>query len=243
MTAFPVLDRHKKIAFSFSGGKDSTLILHMLRDRLDQITVYHLDSGDLLPEMVDHVARSVEGLPHYVRIETHVLDWQRENGLPTDLLPYSSHPVGVITGEPGTRLVSRYVCCYTNLMLPLFERVLADGNTLLIRGTKASDMRTLPAVSGEVSEGIELFYPLQGWSDEQVFVALSLRDITLPPLYDHFNSAPECARCSAWWGEGRAAFLKAHYPDLFADYDERLQLIIDELAPALLALKHEAGVA
>ena len=235
------LARHKKIALSFSGGKDSTACVYLLRDHLDDITLYHVDTGDLLPEMRDAVSRVEAFAPHFVRIETHVLDWIDHFGLPTDLLPYSAHPVGRVMNEPGGHLVSRYDCCWHNLMLPLFRRVIDDGNTLLIRGTKRVDMRRLPANSGEVHQGIELWYPIQEWTNDEVFAYLAEKGVALPRLYNHVTNAPECARCTAWWGEGRAKYLKEHYPELFAEYNARLQVVIDAIAPSLALLRREAG--
>ena len=238
-----VLNRHERIALSFSGGKDSLAVLELMRVHLHRMTVYHLDTGDLLPEMVEHVARCAETIPNFVRIESHVDRFIDQYGLPTDLLPFSAHPVGQAMGEPKTRLVSRYVCCWNNLMLPLYQRVLDDGNTLLIRGTKQADMVRLPISSGEAIDGVEILYPLQSWTNAEVRAYLAVNGIKLPALYEHFENAPECARCPAWLGEGRAAFLKRFYPELFKDYDARLQLIIDEVAPALANLRTEAGVA
>lgn len=46
------LDRHTgKVAMSLSGGKDSTVVLWLLKQAglLDRVTVYHLNTGDLFP--------------------------------------------------------------------------------------------------------------------------------------------------------------------------------------------------
>ena len=236
------LDRHEKIALSASGGKDSTACVYLLRDQLDRINVYHLDTGDLLPEMRESVARIEAMCPHFVRIETNVADWIGVHGLPTDLLPYTSHPVGRRMGQEKTPLVARYDCCWHNLMWPLFQRVHDDGCTLLIRGTKAVDMPRLPATDGDTAYGVELYYPLLDWTNEQVFAFLALKGVKLPRVYNYVVNSPECARCSAWWGEGRSTYLKKYHPELWAEYDARLQLVIDAVAPSLALLRHEAGV-
>ena len=231
--------QHERIALSFSGGKDSLACVHMLRDYLKDITVYHLDTGDLLPEMAASVSRVELGVPNFVRIETHVARWIERHGLPTDLLPYSTHPVGRAMGEPKVKLAPRYDCCYSNLMKPPFDRVVADGNTLLIRGTKAVDMKRLPVQSGDNSNGISYWYPLQAWSNEDVMRYLRENDVPIPRVYETMTNAPECARCSAWWGEGRGAYLKAHHPELYKDYATRLRVVAGELAPILDNLEVE----
>lgn len=238
------LDHHTKIALAFSGGKDSTACVYLLKDRLDDITIYHVDAGDMLPEMRDGVARVEAFAPHFVRINTDVAGWIAENGLPSDLVPYASHPIGRACGQARTPLVSRYDCCFANLMWPLVKRVHEDGNTLLIRGVKKSDLPRLPAVSGDVIEGsaIEIYHPIEDWSDEQVFSFLALQGVQLPRFYEQHTQGLDCARCSGWWSERRGAYLKQYYPELWAEYDARLQLVINEIAGPLAQLKHEAEV-
>jgi phosphoadenosine phosphosulfate reductase len=237
-----ILDRHEKIALSFSGGKDSLACVHLCKPWLDRITIYHNDTGDLLPEMMESVARVEAFAPNFVRVNSNVSEFIAKWGLPTDLLPYSAHPVGQAMGESKHRLIARYDCCWANLMLPLYARVFSDGNTLLIRGTKHVDMELMPMQSGETTDGMELYYPLQDWTNDDVMIYLRRNQIPIPRLYKYMTNSPECARCSAWWGEGRAAYLKEFHPDIWADYDKRLQLVIDEVAPSLANLRREAGV-
>jgi phosphoadenosine phosphosulfate reductase len=242
MSLFEPLERHDKIALSFSGGKDSLACVHLFRDHLDRITIYHNDTGDLLPEMMESVARVEAFAPHFVRINSNVSEFIAKWGLPTDLLPYSAHPIGRAMGEGKNPLVSRYDCCWSNLMFPLYARVLDDKNTLLIRGTKSADMNVLPITSGEVTDGIEIYYPIQSWTNDDVMIYLRRNQIPIPRLYKYMTNSPECARCSAWWGEGRAAYLRQFHPDIWADYDKRLQVVIDEVALPLANLRREAGV-
>jgi 3'-phosphoadenosine 5'-phosphosulfate sulfotransferase (PAPS reductase)/FAD synthetase len=239
MSDLAPLDRHEKIALSWSGGKDSTAVLHILRDELHRLTVYHVDTGDLLPEMRDHVRRFEHIIPNFVRIQTNVAAWNIEHGLPTDLLPYSAHHIGRLMGEERIKLVSRYDCCAANLMAPLYDRVKADGNTLLIRGTKRADMMQLPVESGEAPDGIELWYPLLDWSHDDVFLYLRQHGIPIPRLYGDMKNSPECARCTAWWHEGRGAYLAQHYPNLARDYQARLRLVAEEIGPSIDALGAE----
>lgn len=235
------LDRHERVALSFSGGKDSLAVVYALRPHLDRVTLYHLDTGDLLPEIREIVAHVRSFAPNFVHIQGNVDAWMSKNGLPTDLLPYSAHDVGRAAGQANVRLTSRYSCCGANLWVPMWERLKADGITLLIRGTKTADLKRMPAKTGETHDGIELWYPINDWSHDDVFAYL--REVGAPHnrIYDTMTNAPECARCSAWWGEGRAAYLRKHHPALFTEYTARLRTVTGEIMESVNSLNRELG--
>ena len=234
------LSRHERIALCFSGGKDSTACLCLLREYLPRITVYHLDPGDLLPEIREVAAWARTLAPNFVHIQGDVLAAIDRDGLPTDLLPFSEHPVGQGFGEGGpVRLVSRYECCFKNLMWPLFQRVADDGNTLLVRGTKRADKPRLPMLSGQQAGGIELLCPIEDWSHADVLAFLMQRGAPVARLYRHMENAPECARCSAWWSEGRAAYLRRYHPALHESHQARLRAVVDAIEGPLAQLRRE----
>lgn len=238
MMDLSALDRHTHIALSFSGGKDSLACVYLLRDQLERVTIYHMDTGDLLPEMraiVEHVKTFA---PNFVHLRGDVLGWIDAHGLPTDLMPHSAHPIGQAMAE-GRPLVARYDCCWINLMGPIYQRIHADGNTLLIRGTKQVDMARLPARTGDLTDGMELLYPIEGWSNAEVFAYLRSVGAPIARVYDHVTNSPECARCSAWWGEGRNAYLRRYHPALWLDYMARLRSVIDEIEQPLANLRTE----
>lgn len=237
------LDRHSKIALAFSGGKDALACLYLLREHLDRMTVYHVDSGDLLPEVreiVDHVASFC---PNFVRIQSDVNGWMVINGIPSDLVPHSAHFIGQMMGEGRTRLSSRYDCCYHNIMAPLLARIVSDGNTLVIRGSRASDMKKLPAKNGHVfpEYGLELWLPIEAWTDADVFAYLRSVGAPIHRGYDYMATSPDCARCSAWWTEKRGAYLKKFHPALWTDYTNRLHAITMEIRGPLDNLTRELG--
>jgi len=233
------LDRHERIAVSFSGGKDSLACVYLLRDQLDRCTVYTLDTGDLLPEVLDVISHVEAFAPHFVRVERDVQGWIAAHGLPSDLVPYSQHPMGRLLGQQGTTLVPRYKCCHANLSMPLYRRIREDGNTLLIRGSKRADTPRMSYESGATADGIELWLPLQEWSHAEVFAYLRQVGAPLCRIYEHVTNAPECARCPAWWGERRAAYLRAFHPALYDDYRARMALVVRELNGPLVTLTRE----
>ena len=98
------------IALQFSGGKDSLALVHLLRSHWDHLTLYHVDTGDLLPE-VREIVDGVEAMvPSFVRIETQAASWHARFGLPSDLVPTTCTPAGLAIGSSSLRIVDRFDC-------------------------------------------------------------------------------------------------------------------------------------
>ncbi|MDP3740365.1 MAG: phosphoadenosine phosphosulfate reductase family protein [Hyphomonadaceae bacterium] len=233
------ISKHENIALQFSGGKDSLACVHLLRPHWDRITLYHVDTGDLLPE-VREIVDGVEAMvPHFVRIETNSADWMKRFGLPSDLVPTTCTVAGMWMGFGGRRIVDRFDCCAENIMGPIHRRMLADGVTLAIRGTKRADMPTLAAESGDTTMGYEICLPIRDWSHADVFAYLREVGAPICRVYEHKVNAPECATCPAWWNEGRAGYLKKYHPDLNAAYQAKLALVAAEIAPVHRTLMEE----
>ncbi len=205
---------------------------------LDRVTIYHNDTGDLLPEVREIVEHVKNFAPRFVHIRGDVAGWIERHGVPSDIVPYTAHPIAHAVGQ-GTRVVSRYDCCYANLMAPLWERVVADGNTLVIRGTKTTDFPTLPVRDGDRKEGVEFLHPLEGWSHAQVFDYLRSVGAPICRVYEAGEQSPECARCPAWLNVGQAAYLKKHHQELLADYRARMEVVTSALDAPLAALGAE----
>lgn len=233
------LTRHPRAALQFSGGKDSLALVYLLREHWERLTLYHVDTGDLLPEVREIVSAVEAQVPHFIRLNTQVASWQERFGLPSDLVPTTSTPVGRAIGASAQSVVDRFTCCGMNLMQPMHQRMLADRVSLVIRGTKRADLARLPASSGDTSNGYELWLPLQDWTHEQVLAYL--RDVGAPicRVYEHKLNAPECATCPAWWNEGRAEYLGRYHPELFAAYRDKLRTVAHEVLPHYSALTNE----
>lgn len=241
-TAYRMIDAAlfcgQKVALQFSGGKDSLAVAHLLRPYWDRLTFYHVDTGDLLPEVQEIVDDMERQAPCFVRIATNSADWMARFGLPSDLVPTTCTPAGVIVGASKQRIVDRFDCCASNIMAPMHQRMLADGIALVIRGTKRSDFVRMPAESGP-TDGYTLWLPLQEWSDDQVFAYLREVGAPICQVYEHTAKAPECATCPAWWNEGRAAYLARYHPDLAAAYRVKLAIVAREVEPVWFSLLAE----
>lgn len=224
-----VFARHERIAFQFSGGRDSTAALYLLRPFWHRMTVYHVDTGDQFPEtkaVVNAVARDVA----LVRILSSVHEVHDEHGYPSDLVPVDNTDLGRSLTGKAVKLQSRFECCIRTLMQPMHNRMVHDGITLLVRGQRDEEFASPPMRSGDVGDGFELFYPIQNWSADQVMGYLIANDLPVAPFYEFgMRSAPECMGCTAWWDEGRAAYLRARHPDAHSTFVRRIQIVRAEI--------------
>jgi 3'-phosphoadenosine 5'-phosphosulfate sulfotransferase (PAPS reductase)/FAD synthetase len=233
------LDNHERIALHFSGGKDSLAVVHLLRPHWDRLAIYHVDTGDLLPEVLEIVAEVERMVPTFHRIRTDSSGWMNANGLPSDLVPTTTTFLGRAFGMGQVPISDRFECCFHNIMGPMHHRMIADGITLVIRGTKRADVAKLPREDGPTGAGYDLWLPIIDWSHDKVFAYLREVGAPICRVYEHKVNAPECATCPAWWNEGRAEYLKKHHPDLFAVYRAKLSAVTAEIMPVWATLQTE----
>jgi 3'-phosphoadenosine 5'-phosphosulfate sulfotransferase (PAPS reductase)/FAD synthetase/ubiquinone/menaquinone biosynthesis C-methylase UbiE len=221
-------NRHARIGFQFSGGRDSTAALFLLRPYWDRMVVYHVDTGDQFPEtraVVDKVAQSVP----IVRVHSDVPALRTEHGMPSDLVPVDNTELGRMVSGRTVKLQSRYECCWRGIMQPMHERMVADGITLLVRGQRDDEYATQPLRSGQSGNGFEVLYPIQSWSGEQVTAYLKDHGLPIADFYEY--GAPhgsDCMGCTAWWDDGRVPLLRRH-PQAFEAYQRNMKTIRIEI--------------
>ena len=242
--ADPIADafaRHERIGFQFSGGRDSTAALYLLRPYWHLMTVYHLDTGDQFPEtrdVVDQVAREVPIL----RIQTSAARVREEFGLPSDVVPVDNSELGRKVSGRGVKLQSRYDCCWRTLMQPMHQRMQDDGITLLVRGQRDDEYAEPPLRSGGVANGFEVLYPIQDWTGEQVSKYLVGNGLPIAPFYARgMRRAPECMGCTAWWDEGRGAYMKAYHPRAHSEFVKCIAIVRAEIKHQTDELTQDLG--
>jgi phosphoadenosine phosphosulfate reductase len=224
-TIAAAFERHARVGFQFSGGRDSTAALYVLREFWPRMTVYHLDTGDQFPETRDVVARVAQDLPIVV-IRTDVAALREQFGMPSDIVPVDNTSIGRMVSGQAQLLQGRYDCCARALMVPMHEQMIRDGITLLVRGQRDDEYAAPPLRSGDSSEGFEVLYPIQSWSPGDVMEYLRAHGLPLAPFYERgMRRAPECMGCTAWWDEGRAAYMREHHPAAFGVYEQRIRIV------------------
>lgn len=239
MSMDTIIGRHERIALQFSGGKDSIACLFLLKPFWDRITVYWLDTGAAFPETVALAQQVRDMVPNFARIEGRQPDVIEAFGIPSDIVPVSGTPIGIEVAGGGQPIQDRYLCCYRSIMLPMHERMIEDGITLIIRGQKDADRFKARVRSGEVHDGIEYLFPIQDWTSKQVMDYLREQNAPIPRFYEVLNTAPDCMTCSAWWEEGAAKYLKRYHHAQYLENQTRLDIINKAVGEHIAAFNQE----
>ncbi len=225
-----IIDRHEKIALQVSGGRDSVACFFLMREYLSELTVYWVNTGDAFPETLAIIDQIKAMAPSFVEIDGQQPQVIAQYGIPTDLLPQTSTPIGVAAGKSGTLMQDTLSCCSRVIMAPLHQRMLDDGITLIVRGQKASDSNRAPFRSGYIENGIEYLLPIDSWSSDDVDEYLTDQGAPISPFYPQLHSTPDCMTCSGWWSDRRAGYLKTNHPEKYKEYQRRLGIICTETA-------------
>jgi 3'-phosphoadenosine 5'-phosphosulfate sulfotransferase (PAPS reductase)/FAD synthetase len=210
-------------AIQFSGGKDSIVCLHLFKDEPD-IKAIFTNTGNAFPHVLDFVSEICEsfGVPLIIaEPEKPVIQWHRDNGFPSDIVPWDSTPAmnGVSENDFGETLVPYTDCCSANVWEPMHKAVVDNDIKYVIRGSKSCDSK-VGVPDGFVDEGGVYYHsPLWDWTDKDVFDYIAEHKLMLPDQYSHGrNDSLDCWCCTAYMGKSGAArisYTKEKYPELY----------------------------
>ena len=221
-----IFDRHERIALQLSGGKDSLAVLEMFRPWREKLCVYWCNPGDAFPETVALMARVKAEFPRFIEIAGRQQEIIEADGWPSDVVAqWHTTDGNFVFGPTPFKMQTRLSCCWRSLMLPMHERMVADGVTCIIRGKRAEEKDKTESRNGSVLMGIETIYPLWNWSENDVLVYLDQAGVDLPDSYDYAGHSLDCMSCTAWNEEGLDRYLKARHPEHFTEHVRRIRLI------------------
>ena len=191
-------------ALQFSGGKDSLALLHLWREKLDHTLVCWVNTGAAYPDTVRQMFQIAANVPHFLEINSDQPGNVKENGYPTDLVPLHFIPQGraAVTTERDYRIQDTFSCCSANIWVPLAQAMKAHGITTVLRGQKNSDKYKAPFKSGYSQDGVTYIFPLEEWTDADVFKYLAENNQALPAHYSRGErKSHDCWNCTGYLDE------------------------------------------
>jgi len=199
---------HKRVLFS--GGKDSTCALHLVRSHYDDVKAVHIDTTCALPDLLPHVRRVCKqvGVPlDVVRPEADFFALCEKRGAPTIRRRWCMEELKL---KPLKRYFDRLDPLRSQKDIVVFDGRRASDSWMRKRfferiGTYWNLHRILQ---------VYCVSPLWDWSDEQIAAYLREHDLPGNPLYPKLGMGGDCLcpvyKCKDFWLR-----LRRHYPEQF----------------------------
>ncbi len=195
------LKRHgEKVAMLWSGGRCSTVVVHMIRKIKPQIKVLFVNTGVEYPETVAYVKKLGKEWGINLEIlkpERTFWEISKVHGPPT-----ARRPSNMRRGEPDTP-----PCCFWLKKKPVRDFVRENEIKALITGMRAGES-TVRAIAFR-QKGAQFYFvkrekiwkynPLAFWNTRRVSEYIAKNDIPLNPLYLNLDRVG-CWPCSAFFG-------------------------------------------
>ena len=232
-------ERHTRIALQLSAGKDSAACLWLLEPYWDRMDVVWCNMGNPYPETLEYMFELSLRVPNFFVVKGEQPYWIRQHGYPVDVLPFVHTKLGAdITGQKRLQMQPFSVCCAENFWKPMHAFMKEQRYTGIIRGQKKSDRLKGPIKSGHKEDGVEYFFPIEDWTDEQVISFLGHR---VPESYKRgLTSSLDCKNCTAYVSENPGRISDLATIDLLAAKEvimvhQHLATALDEYSAALKA--------
>jgi len=232
-----IINAHERVILQFSGGKDSLATLEVCREYWHKILVVWCNAGDEMPETIEIIER-IKKIPEISFLEVRPVLPQplsiQIHGIPTDIIPLRNVDDFAYISQrerSGVAVQSIMHCCNRLLFKPLHDAIVEYGATLVIRGQRLSESLRSPLRSGDIVDGVQYFFPLEDWREDQVFEYLINKGIEIPRSYVDVEHSLDCATCTGFLDQSqdKIKYLKKHYPEKYSVLMGRLKDLSDSL--------------
>ncbi len=153
------------VVVSFSGGKDSSVVLDLVRKSgVKYVTVFNFTTIEM-PENVRFIRRYYPDVI-WLKPRKSFYQYILEKGLPS---------------------MQRRWCCEKLKEEPFFRFMRENGYRLSISGIRKEESARR-AKYGRVHEwkGIKRIYPIYDWASEEIWKYMELNELPVPEYYDYF---------------------------------------------------------
>jgi 3'-phosphoadenosine 5'-phosphosulfate sulfotransferase (PAPS reductase)/FAD synthetase len=217
---------------AFSGGKDSMACLHLMRS--DLACAIYVDTGKSYPETAELVRYASKLIP-MITVRANRDEQNDREGIPSEVVPVDWTRIGqMLTTKKQTMIQSYLGCCFENIALPLLLKAKEIGATEIVYGQRNDEAHKSTSRNGDVVEGIVRLQPIEDWSSDQVLAYLATK-MDVPAHYALKHSSLDCYDCTAFRKDShdRVSFTAERYPEMHAEYVERLALLNQAIASAM----------
>ena len=209
-TIADALKRMKKPYVSFSGGKDSLVMLHMILKQNPRIPIVYFDADASYPDtdrFLDELA--TEWNLNFHRMKTRpIMDVFREHGIKHPRIEEKTMETTVYAPVTELTHTHRY-----------------DGEFVGLRSEESTPRRQLITYRGQTfynkSHGSLECLPVAHFAVMDVWAYITSHNLPYNPVYDRTTMRPRNEiRVSYWCGEsarefGRYVWLRKEYPELY----------------------------
>jgi 3'-phosphoadenosine 5'-phosphosulfate sulfotransferase (PAPS reductase)/FAD synthetase len=208
---------HGRCALPFSGGFESSLLLHLAQPWKDQIVVITVDTGAVFPHVVSFFDKVLAGWNH--------------KAVRTDVRTYLETTAG------GRSLVSSSDCCYRHRTGP-GQQAVKDLKLRAVLSDQLGGDRNVPA-DIRTFDGVTNIRMLWGYTRAEVQEMISALGVELPDHYPEFDAPHGCSICPAALTPSRATWMAKLYPE---DLATAKKLEAEEVAGVRTALANRKAI-
>lgn len=200
--------RQLPVTVSFSGGKDSLVVLNIARKAVPKLTAFFADTGLEFPETVEYVER-------YTREAGIDLKIERAEAAFEENFP--------AFGPPAKDF--RW-CCKVCKLGPI-SHFLAAGEVITVDGKRRYEsfqrgnvgaVERNPFVPGQIS-----VYPVRDWRALEIWLYIRMEKLPYNPLYDQGFERIGCWLCPSAL-QAEYVRMKELHPEKFAAWEEKLHI-------------------
>jgi phosphoadenosine phosphosulfate reductase len=200
--------RQLPVTVSFSGGKDSLVVLNIARKAVKKLTAFFVDTGLEFPETVEYVDRMARETGIEMKVEKAGAAF--EENFPA-------------FGPPAKDF--RW-CCKVCKLGPI-SHFLAAGEVITVDGKRRYEsfqrgnvgaVERNPFVPGQIS-----VYPVRDWRALEIWLYIRMEKLPYNPLYDQGFERIGCWLCPSAL-QAEYVRMKELHPEKFAAWEEKLHI-------------------
>ena len=182
----------------FSGGKDSSDVLKVLKDAKRLKGAIAFDTGIKTPEWLDHVGSQCDA--HNIPLKIYKT-------------PESFEAFVMKNGYPGPGWHGRIMNMLKGRAVRLFKKDHPDG--VLASGVRSeeSDRRTLNTKPVSIWENVPVMAPIFNWTTDETWSFFHESGFVRSPAYSTLQISGDCL-CGAYACEGEREAMEFHYPEI-----------------------------